>query len=71
MSKDKGSIPPDGRLIIEKGGYRPDVGGRTMPPARRSVMAEDGGYRPTQGGKTMPPGKATQASAPAPSQTKK
>jgi hypothetical protein len=29
------TAPPDPRLIIEKGGYRPDVGGRTLPPGRR------------------------------------
>lgn len=31
------TAPPDRRLIVEKGGYRPDVGGPTLPPMRRSA----------------------------------
>jgi hypothetical protein len=31
------SAPPDRRLIIEKGGYSPDLGGATLPPTRRSI----------------------------------
>jgi hypothetical protein len=48
---------PDPRLIIEKGGYSPDRGGPTLPPARRSHYTKDSGYRPTAGGPTTPPQK--------------
>jgi hypothetical protein len=29
------TVPPDRRLIIEKGGYSPDIEGSTLPPMRR------------------------------------
>ncbi len=43
----------DPRLIIEKGGYRPDLSGHTMPPARPGVGQF--GYRPTTDLPTAPP----------------
>jgi hypothetical protein len=56
---DKTAIRPDPRLIIEKGGYRPDQGGPTLPPAHRPRLSQDSyrndSYRPTSGGPTTPP----------------
>lgn len=60
---------PDHRLIIEKGGYRPDQGGRTLPPMRRTSGVQDG-YRPTTGGPTTPQVQPQPASTPVPA-TKK
>ena len=38
-------------LIIEKGGYRPEVSGPALPP----TMTRDGGYRPVSSGPSAPP----------------
>ncbi len=44
----------DRRLIIEKGGYRPETAGSTKPPAMRPGPLERG-YRPTTDGPAQPP----------------
>lgn len=64
MSKNTSAVdraPPDRRLILEKGGYRPDVLGKTLPPAKPS--GPGAGDRPLLTNvKTTPP---TKPSAPA------
>ena len=44
----------DRRLIIEKGGYRPETSGPARPPIR-SDKALHSGYRPTSAGPARPP----------------
>ena len=44
----------DYRLIIEKGGYRPETEGSSKPPATRPEPPHEG-YRPTTDGPTTPP----------------
>ena len=44
----------DRRLIIEKGGYRPQTAGSTKPPATQGEALKKG-YRPTVDGPAQPP----------------
>ncbi len=46
---------PDGRLIIEKGGYTPLTPGPRVPPATRSDLDLLKAYRPSSEGPKAPP----------------